>query len=506
MQDEKKMPANLTGRIAAGPHTSLDEDILTPQFHYDLAYLLPWYIQIEKVLLLEYRRMDLLNLEEALSIGTILNSIRRDTLQPKREENMSDIAFAIERQVEQSLSHLPGAWHVDRSRNDFQACAQLLSGREQLLAIIDQMVSFAWAVHRRASAMTEMIMPGYTHYQAAQVISPGFYLTALIEEMLASTTALLNIYDGLNTCPLGAGAMAGQQLPWDRVRMASLLGFDRPQRHALVSVASRDWRTRIAAELSTIGATLSRFITDLIAWGSGPYAFISLPDEFSGISSAMPQKKNFPVLERLRARTAHLTAYYQDFIMGQRNTSYTNLVEVSKEAGSQLSSMFTTMASLLRIFTLVIDQMEFQSETMRHACTQEYFGGFALANHLTLQAGISTRQGQVAAGKYIVQAIQQGFTPGQGSAHLLHAICQAQGYSADIAYHTLQELFDPEHNLQEKHTSGSTGTQAVEQMLREQTNDLQHVQTVRQSKQFQIEQALREIDRQLSGEKEVEDL
>ncbi|MEK8104314.1 lyase family protein [Micromonospora sp. M12] len=173
-------------------------------------------------------------------------------------------------------------------------------------------------------------MPGYTHFQAAQVSTPGFYLAAVSEEVLHTLRRLLSTYDGIDACPLGSGAMTGQELAWDRDRLARSLGFRRVQPIALTSVASRRWVLEVTGDLGVLGVTLSRFGTDLLTWGSGEYGFIDLPDELSGISSAMPQKKNFPVLERIRGRTAHLTAYHLDAVLGQRNTPYTNLVEVSR--------------------------------------------------------------------------------------------------------------------------------------------------------------------------------
>src|SRR5262249_40879932 len=139
-------------------------------------------------------------------------------------------------------------------------------------------------------------MPGYTHLQAAQVISPGFYLSALGAETLRILHRLTLTYAEVDRCPLGAGAMAGQELAWSRDRMAELLGFAGPTPHALVAVASRGWALSVAGDLSGYGVTLGRFATDLMAWGSSGYGFIDLPDELSGISSAMPQKKNFPFL------------------------------------------------------------------------------------------------------------------------------------------------------------------------------------------------------------------
>ncbi|MEK8145282.1 hypothetical protein NKH18_39650 [Streptomyces sp. M10(2022)] len=86
---------------------------------------------------------------------------------------MSDITFALERYVEQRLTHPIPSWHVDRSRNDLQATAQLMYGRQELIGVARMLADFGGAVHRLAGPSREMPMPGHTHFQAAQIISPG---------------------------------------------------------------------------------------------------------------------------------------------------------------------------------------------------------------------------------------------------------------------------------------------------------------------------------------------
>lgn len=236
----------LTGRISAAPSTLMHEEILEPQFTYELHNLLPWYIFTEKVMLLEYHRLGLVGDEALHEIGSLLHEVTQETITADPKANMSDIAFAIERYVEQRMTTHSPAWHMDRSRNDFQACAQVLFGREQVQAIVESLMQFSDAVRTLAERTASMPMPGYTHYQAAQVISPGFYLSAVNEQILEALKRLLFVYDGIDKCPLGSGAMSGLELKWDQHRMAELLGFAEPQRHALLGVASREWTIRVA--------------------------------------------------------------------------------------------------------------------------------------------------------------------------------------------------------------------------------------------------------------------
>ena len=453
----------LTGRIDGEPSQVYHDEVLAPQFAHEVAQLLPWYLAIEKVLLLEYARLGLAGVDEVRALGARLGEATPELIRADRRANLSDIAFAVERHVADGAVPPFPAWHVDRSRNDLQAAAQRLAARAALVDAADGLLDIARIGHDAAARTVELPMPGHTHLQAAQVISPGFYLAALVAETLTTLRRLELSYAEVDQSPLGAGAMAGQELAWDRERMARLLGFGGVVPHALVAVASRGWALSIAADLSSYGVVLSRFTTDLMMWSSGEYGFLDLPDELCGISSAMPQKKNFPILERIRARSAHLTAFSVDLALGQRGSPYTNMVEVSKEAGVHLWTLFETLGSTLRLFGVVLASLRWQRERMAAACAREYLGGFSLANRLTLRSGIPWRTAQVLAGRYIVAATERGLAPGQPDGELLATLGRDLGYPVPCADQLLAEAFGA--GLRDRGSPGSAHPDRVRELL-----------------------------------------
>jgi len=457
----------LSGRITAVPGEVWDEEVLAPQFAYEVEHLLPWYVAIEKVLVLEYARLGLIDEAGAAAVARRLHEVTPDRVRADPAANMSDIAFALERHVTDAVE-VPN-WHVDRSRNDMQAAAQLLAARQWTVDAAENLLTFGAAVADLAGRTAALPMPGQTHFQAAQVVSPGFHLSALGEETLRTLRRLRFGFAELDASPLGSGALAGQELAWDRDRMARLLGFGRIQPHALVGVASRGWALSVAADLAAYGVAAGRFATDLMTWGGSGHGFIDLPDRLAGISSAMPQKKNFPVLERIRGRCAHLTAYQVDMAVAQRATPYTNLVEVSKEAGANLLTLFTTFRSMLRLFTAVVTNLEFRPDRMRAACESEYLGGFTLANLLTLRCGVPWRRAQVIAGRYITAALERGLSPSTPDGPLLMSV--AGDYPLDDPQALLAEAFDVDRALIAKTSAGSTHPNEVRGLVARQIGE-----------------------------------
>lgn len=109
--------------------------------------------------------------------------------------------------------------------------------RQQLIHVMEEWLALAKVIHPMAMQTKSLVMPGYTHYQSAQIVTVGFYLAAFCEKIIKIIRRLLNLFDALNEYPLGSGALAGLELKWDRKRLANELVFSRPCRHALNSVA-----------------------------------------------------------------------------------------------------------------------------------------------------------------------------------------------------------------------------------------------------------------------------
>src|SRR6266545_774109 len=426
----------LTGRIGATPAQVWHEEVLEPQFVREAGELLPWYVAIEKVLLLEYVRMGLCPAAHAAALAARLDELQPDRIAADPAANMSDIAFAVERYVAAGPVTPFPAWHVDRSRNDLQACAQMLAVRQRLLDAVDQLGELFSATLALAERTADLPMPGNTHLQPAQVISPGFWLTALSAETLRTLRRLRATYAEVDVCPLGGGAMAGQELAWDPRRMAALLGCAAAVPHALVAVASRGWALSIAGDLSGYGVTLSRFATDLMTWGSGEVGFLDLPD---------------------------------------------------------------AVRSTLRLLTTVLTHARLRDDRMRAACERDYLGGLRLANRLTLTAAVPWRDAQVIAGRYVVAALERGLPPGQPDGALLAKLLADGGYATVEPTALLVEAFDVPAALRGKRTPGSTHPDAVRRLLGEQLTEYGEVAGWAADRRTAVAEALSTLDAELAA-------
>src|SRR6185295_15312967 len=121
-----------SGRVTEAPSAVLDREILRPQFEYELQHLLPFYLAIEKASLNASVALGIMTRDEANAISAALDQISATALQADPVRNFSDISFAIERMVAEHLAIEVPSCHVEKSRNDFQACAQRMMARQRV--------------------------------------------------------------------------------------------------------------------------------------------------------------------------------------------------------------------------------------------------------------------------------------------------------------------------------------------------------------------------------------
>ena len=156
------------------------------------------------------------------ALNDIKNEIEAGTLEisPAYEDIHSFVeAMLIERTGETGKKLTTG-----RSRNDQVALDMKLYTRDEITecdALLRDLLSVILSIMKEN---TETFMPGFTHLQKAQPLTLAHHFGAYFEMFKRDRSRLADIYKRMNTCPLGAGALAGTTYPLDRAYTAELLG------------------------------------------------------------------------------------------------------------------------------------------------------------------------------------------------------------------------------------------------------------------------------------------
>lgn len=235
----------------------------------------------------------------------IMKSARKKTFKITAQDQ--DVHLAIERTLTNKLGNLGKKIHTARSRNDQVAVDLRLYGKEQLMAVMGEVLALAEALLKFAAGNSSLPMVGRTHLQPAMPSSVGLWASAHAESLLDDIKLLAAAYSFNNRSPLGSAAGYGVPLKIDRNLTSKLLGFESPVHNVLYASNARGkCEAVILSAMSQVMISISRLSEDLILYSMPEFGYFSLPKEFCTGSSIMPQKNNPDVLELVRAKSARV--------------------------------------------------------------------------------------------------------------------------------------------------------------------------------------------------------
>jgi len=313
--------------------------------------------------------------------------------------------------IEKLGPEIGGVLQTARSRNDLNATILYLRLRKPYLRLIKEALRLQAVLLRRSNEFVEVVMPAYTHYQAAVPITYGHYLAGIATALSRDLAGIFDAGSGLRRCPLGAGAVGGTSLPIDQSRTASLLGFDEPAPHSIDAVASRDIILRLLGAAAILGVTLSRLSADLLIWTTGEFGFIALPDTLVGSSSMMPQKRNPFILEHVQGRSASALGAFVAAATAAHATPFTNSIAVGTEAVKHIWKALEEATEATTLMRLLVDAGRPCRQSMLDRAIEGYTSATELANRLMVEGGMPFRLAHLTVGAIIRLAIEQGGSP-----------------------------------------------------------------------------------------------
>lgn len=300
-----------------------------------------------------------------------------------------------------------GKLHTARSRNDLKATATAMRLRDWVLRFTAETSRLVTILLARARVHQRVVMPVYTHFQAAMPITYGYYLVGLALALGRELSALRHAAEGLSRCPLGACAVAGTDLRIQPERTAELLGFDGPPIHAVDAVASRDVPLRILAAVSGVGLTLSRLGTDLQLWSTAEFGFVEFPHRLVGVSSAMPQKRNPFLLEHVKAKAGQAIGAWTAATSSVKSTPFTNTIEVGTEATTAIWPGLEAVEETVLLSQVLVSGARPRPERMRDRCADGFVTATSAANRL-VRDGVPFRTAHHVVGDAVRRNLEAG--------------------------------------------------------------------------------------------------
>lgn len=384
----------------------------------------------------------------------ILTDIENGTLEFTKEHE--DIHSFVEANLIARIGEAGKRLHTGRSRNDQVALDMKLYCRDEIQEIDNLVKRLLEELLKIMEENVDTFMPGFTHLQKAQPITLAHHMGAYFEMFTRDRGRLHDIYERMNYCPLGSGALAGTTYPLDRAYSAELLGFYGPTLNSMDSVADRDYVIELLSALSTIAMHLSRFSEEVIIWNTNEYRFVEIDDAYSTGSSIMPQKKNPDIAELVRGKTGRVYGALVSILTTMKGLplAYNKDMQEDKE---MTFDAIDTVKGCLALFTGMISTMTFNKNAMEASAKNGFTNATDAADYL-VNHGVPFRDAHGIVGQLVLFCIDKGIALDDMTLGEFKAISPV--FEADI-----YEAISMKTCVEKRTTIGAPGQEAMKQVI-----------------------------------------
>ncbi len=404
-------------------------------------------------------RQQILTDGEAELICEGLRGILKDVLEGKLEitSEYEDIHSFVEAVLTERIGQAGKKLHTGRSRNDQVALDMKMYLRDEVRAIDSALGTLIQTLMKLCEENLDTCMPGFTHLQKAQPVTLAHHLGAYTEMFLRDRSRLDDLYRRMNTCPLGAGALAGTTYPLDRELTAKLLGFDRPTRNSMDSVSDRDHVIELLSALSVVMAHLSRFSEEIILWNSNEYRFVEIDDAYSTGSSIMPQKKNPDIAELVRGKTGRVYGALMQMLTTVKGLPLAYNKDFQEDKEFTFDAV-DTVKDCLELFEGMIRTMRFNRKVMERSAQSGFTNATDAADYL-VRKGVPFRDAHSVIGRLVLKCIEMNISLDELSLEQYREECGA--FDEDI-----YDAISLRTCVEKRNTEGAPGPEQVRKMLR----------------------------------------
>lgn len=393
--------------------------------------------------------------EQILSgLSSILTDVENGTLTITSE--YEDIHSFVEANLIERIGEAGKKLHTGRSRNDQVALDMKLYTRDEIIAIKELVLHLMETLHHLMKQHIHTYMPGFTHLQKAQPVTLAHHLGAYMEMFKRDYSRLTDIYNRMNYCPLGSGALAGTTYPLDRELTAKLLGFYGPTLNSMDSVSDRDYLIELLSACSTIMMHLSRFSEEIIIWNSNEYRFIELDDAYSTGSSIMPQKKNPDIAELVRGKTGRVYGALTSLLTTMKGIplAYNKDMQEDKEL---TFDALDTVKGCLALFTGMVSTMTVLEKNMEKSAKNGFTNATDAADYL-VNHGVPFRDAHGIVGQLVLFCIEKEISLDDMTLEQYKEICPV--FDQDI-----YDAISMKTCVEKRNTIGAPGQEAMEKVL-----------------------------------------
>jgi len=368
-----------------------------------------------------------------------------------------DIHTNIQSELKKIIGPIADKLHTGRSRNDLIVLDMKLYCLVELTLLIDSIAKLQKSIITFADKNKTIIIPAYTHLQAAQLVLLPHHMLAYVEMLERDKSRLLDTLERMDSMPLGSCALSGTSLNTDRNFVTEELGFKSTTQNSIDSVSDRDFIVETISNIAILGMHFSRMAEDLIIWATSEFNFIDIDWSLCTGSSIMPHKKNPDILELIRGETAGFYANLNNILVLTKALPLTYNRDLQLDKPPLFQSI-EKMKDIVPLMSKLFESLKVKEEVLTERIKSESFFSVDIMEYL-IKKGISYRQAHDIVGKIIVECVDKGAKISELTESQLKNYCTK--FDIDV-----KKLLNPQKSVEIKKSLGSTNPKLVNNQIK----------------------------------------
>ncbi len=383
----------------------------------------------------------------------------------KIPEEVEDLYFLFEKQMENLIGSDAGALHTARSRNDMDNTVFRLFLRKKLLKLMDKLIKLSKVIQKRLySDDSDNLIIQFTHGQPANVSTLGHYLSAFLIDLLENMQGLTTALHNLNRSTMGACAITTTGFNIDRKEVSDLLGFEDIVTNSYHAIVTSHWIEYPCMWLKNLMSDITRLAADMIHKASCEVAILDFPDNLVQISSIMPQKRNPVIIEHIRIQAGLAMGILNGLQTLMHNSPYQDINELSDAPVNEFNNGLKYIDSVIDLLSETLENVKVNEEKVRKISQETGTTTTELADFLVRNRNLDFRTAHSIV-SYFVRS-------GYNKTELLNKFKEITGKDLDLSFDQLDKILSPENFVKVRKVTGGPSTEGMEPVNEEIKNKL----------------------------------
>jgi len=423
-------------------------------------------MDVHKAHLVMLRNQKIISEKTAENIKRAIEILQKDFSIPEEiPEEVEDLYFLFEKQMEKIIGDDAGALHTARSRNDMDNTVFRLFLRKKFLKLMDSLIKLTNTIFEKVESDDGAgLIIQYTHGQPANVSTLGHYLSSFLTDLLEDMEGFLSSIHNLNRSTMGACAITTTGFDIDRKTVSDLLGFDGIVTNSYHAIVTSHWIEYPCMWLKNLMNDITRLAADIGHKASCEVGILEFPDNLVQISSIMPQKRNPVIIEHIRIQAGLAIGILSGLESLMHSSPYQDINELSDAPVKEFYNGLKYIESVLELLDETLENVSVNEQRVREISKSTGTTTTELADYLVRNENLNFRTAHSIVSEFVKSNYDKS--------KLKEKFEKTTDRKLNLSFDRIDEILSPDNFVKVRKVTGGPAAEGMKPVLTEIKNKL----------------------------------